>query len=140
MLASLFDNIQQFFLTGLVSLGLVVATIRASVTQTGSYVEAAGFSVLFMFCFALAMGIYVYVSLRSCFCNDDEEADWDEEKAIMIQAIHTPSRSTPVVFLTPLGEPVINTKPCRRHREGKNIPPYWRKIAGVSFLLKFELG
>ncbi|KAF5310248.1 hypothetical protein D9619_010290 [Psilocybe cf. subviscida] len=128
MLASLFDNIEEFLLTGLVSLGLIVATIRASVTEAGSYVEAAGFSGFFMFCFALAMGIYVYVSLRSCFCNGDEGADWDEEEAIMVQAIHTPSKATPVVFLTQLGEPVIRAKPCR-HWDGKNIPMYWRKTA-----------
>lgn len=139
MLASLFDSIEEFLLTGLVSLGLIVATIRAFITKTGSIVEEAGFSGFFIFCFALAMGTYVYVSVRSCFCNGDEREEWDEEEAIMVQAIRTPSKSTPIVFLTPLGEPVVSAKPCRRHWNAGIIAKNWWRPSSMLSLLNTQI-
>lgn len=78
MVASLIASIEEFVVAGLVSLAILLATIRANCTKWTNYFESAGFSGVFIFCLFLTLGGYGLFSVRrrcveSRWIEDDEE-------------------------------------------------------------------
>lgn len=82
MVASLIASIEEFFVAGLVSLAILLATIRANCTKWTNYFESAGFSEVFVFCLFLTLGGYGLFGVRRCWrrIEGDEESEIGEER------------------------------------------------------------
>ncbi|PPQ80131.1 hypothetical protein CVT25_001430 [Psilocybe cyanescens] len=66
MLSSIITSIEEFFLTGLVSLAIIVATVRAHFARFSVDFEWAGFLGVFLICLILTLGLYLYLAISQC--------------------------------------------------------------------------
>ncbi|KIM43837.1 hypothetical protein M413DRAFT_443715 [Hebeloma cylindrosporum] len=78
VVASLIARIEEFFFAGLVSLAILLATIRANCTKWTTYFESAGFSGVFVLCLFLTLGGYGLYYVRRC-CVESRRIEGDEE-------------------------------------------------------------
>jgi len=66
MVSSYIAHVEEFFVTGFISLAIVLATIRAYVARLSVCFEWAGFSAIFIICLALTLGVYLYLWINRC--------------------------------------------------------------------------
>lgn len=81
MIASLIASIEEFVVAGLVSLAILLATIRANCTKWTNYFESAGFSGVFIFCLFLTLGGYGIFAVRR-HCVESRRNEGDEESEV----------------------------------------------------------
>jgi len=95
VVASFIHGVEQFFLTGLISLAIVFATIRAYVAKLLLSMEVAGFSPLFIISLLSVLSIYGCIAtIRCCaWChpNADEECGITEEDLIPDSRFKSPA-------------------------------------------------
>ncbi|KAF8154471.1 hypothetical protein B0H34DRAFT_799254 [Crassisporium funariophilum] len=77
MVASFIDGVEEFFLTGLIALAIVFATIRAYFAKLLAYIDSAGPLGSFLACLLFALAAYFcFAIIRCClWCKEvrDEE-------------------------------------------------------------------
>lgn len=99
MVASLIASIEEFVVAGLVSLAILLATIRANCTKWTNYFESAGFSGVFIFCLFITLGGYGLFSIRRrCVRSRRFEGDEESECEERGRTRHPRFRLSPVVL------------------------------------------
>lgn len=83
---SLIHCVEQFLLTGLISLAIVFATVRAYFAKILVSMEAAGFSPLFIFSLLGILGIYACIAIIQCcaWCQQQVNVE-DSERGITLE-------------------------------------------------------
>lgn len=80
MLSSLLATIEDFFVTGFVSLAIVLATLRAQFDRLSASFEWPSFLGAFIVCLTLTLGLYLYISVArylSIRRTNNEEDEWE---------------------------------------------------------------
>ncbi|KDR79328.1 hypothetical protein GALMADRAFT_243320 [Galerina marginata CBS 339.88] len=76
-MSSFIARVEEFFVTGFISLAIVLATIRAYVARLSVYFEWAGFSGVFIIFLFLTLGVYLYFLMKWC-CRSRQRSDEED--------------------------------------------------------------
>ncbi|KAF9477213.1 hypothetical protein BDN70DRAFT_117943 [Pholiota conissans] len=99
MLSSFTDTVRDFFVTGFLSLAIVLATIRAHTLKLPVYLESNGISEFLLVSLLITISACVYLVLsRRQFCNGDDQKD---EELGLSEDIPTRSRQ-PIIHALPV--------------------------------------
>ena len=96
VVSSLIHSVEQFLLTGVISLAIVFATIRAYFAKTLVTMNAAGFSSFFIFSLLGTLSIYVCIAIIRCRSLCQRQVSANEECGITDEDIPNSRFKTPI--------------------------------------------
>ncbi|KAF9555393.1 hypothetical protein CPC08DRAFT_712071 [Agrocybe pediades] len=97
--ASLLSKAEDFFVTGFISLAIVLATIRAYFAKITADLEWPSFTVVFFFCLVVTLGLYAYRWRR--IQRRRSRSRRDEERGMAEGRLNASFHILPIVLDTP---------------------------------------